>query len=250
MTRDSMMKAPLSVQALAVLFDDTGRAVRADSRTSALQGIVDVCVARLVGAESASIATLNPHGRYVTAASCGDLARRADEVQADVGSGPCLSAIVDDQFYGPKDLATDDRWPEFGARISSQFGVHSMLSYRLRLDVDGGISSLNVYATGVDAFDETDTVTGLVLATHGGIALGAELQRHRGEQLETALRSNREIGVAMGVLMNEYKITGDQAFGMLRVVSQNSNRKLRDVAAEVAATGSIEIDTNRLRTHP
>lgn len=235
---------------LARLFDETGRAVRTDDRDSALQGIVDVSLTRIEGASAVSVTTLHSDGRYVTLAASNDLARRADEVQRELGEGPCLSAIVEDSFYGPKDLSNDARWPMFGARISSQLGVFSMLSYRLRLEVDGVLGALNVYAREADAFDEDATLTGLILATHGGLALSAELQRRRGDQLETALRSNREIGMAMGVLMNEYKITRDQAFGMLRVASQNANRKLRDVAADVAATGSLEIDPGRVHTHP
>lgn len=247
MTADAVSSDSSLPRTLARLFDDMGAAVRTDTRHSALEGIVDVATSRITGADAVAVSTLHPDGSYVTTAFSDELAVRADDVQRAVGAGPCLSAIKDDHFYRPENLATDGRWPDFAARITAELGVHSMLSYRMRLEVDGVVSSLNVYAREADAFTERDALVGLVLAAHGGLAVSAELQRRRSEQLEAALRSNREIGMAMGVLMNEYKITSDQAFGMLRVASQNSNRKLREVAAEVATTGTLEIDTAALR---
>jgi hypothetical protein len=46
-------------------------------------------------------------------------------------------------------------------------------------------------------------------------------------------RSNRRISMAMGILMCGRDIDEDQAFSYLRRVSQESNRKLRDVAEDV-----------------
>ena len=71
------------------------------------------------------------------------------------------------------------------------------------------------------------------------------------ENLQRALLSNREIGVAMGVLMTRHHVTRDQAFGLLRMASQNSNRKLHDVALEVTDTGALpRITGDRPRRTP
>jgi ANTAR domain len=61
----------------------------------------------------------------------------------------------------------------------------------------------------------------------------------RAENLQLALASNREIGVAIGILMLRHKLTDAQSFDLLRRVSQHSHRKLRDVAFEVARTGEV-----------
>jgi hypothetical protein len=58
--------------------------------------------------------------------------------------------------------------------------------------------------------------------------------------LERALVSNREIGVAIGILMDTHKCRQEQAFDMLRGVSQNSHRKLAAVAQDVMLTGVLE----------
>ena len=57
------------------------------------------------------------------------------------------------------------------------------------------------------------------------------------EGLEEALVSRDVIGQAKGILMERRHLTPDQAFELLRAVSQHSNRKVRDIAAELAETG-------------
>ena len=52
-------------------------------------------------------------------------------------------------------------------------------------------------------------------------------------QLKSALDSNRRIGMAMGIVMNQRRIDEVHAFDVLRRISQNSNRKLRDIAEDV-----------------
>jgi AmiR/NasT family two-component response regulator len=64
------------------------------------------------------------------------------------------------------------------------------------------------------------------------LALVAELSDEV-SQLKVALHSNRRIGMAMGLLMAQLGVTDDEAFDALRTISQNTNRKLRDVADDV-----------------
>ena len=91
------------------------------------------------------------------------------------------------------------------------------------------------------AFNENDQTVGLLLATHGALAVSALRRGETAAHLARALASNREIGVAMGVLMNQHKITRDQAFDLLRITSQHTHRKLAEIAADVADTGTLEV---------
>jgi DNA-binding response OmpR family regulator len=61
----------------------------------------------------------------------------------------------------------------------------------------------------------------------------------RAGQIRGALDSNRVIGTATGVLMTQHRLTAAQAFALLVAGSQHTNRKLRDLAAEVASTGNL-----------
>ena len=62
------------------------------------------------------------------------------------------------------------------------------------------------------------------------------------EGLEEALLSRDVIGQAKGILMERHHLTADQAFEELRQASQKRNRKVRDMAAELAETGLWPVD--------
>jgi curved DNA-binding protein CbpA len=52
-------------------------------------------------------------------------------------------------------------------------------------------------------------------------------------QLTFARDSNRRIGMAMGIVMGQRHVDEEDAFDVLRRTSQNTNRKLRDIAEDV-----------------
>ena len=43
----------------------------------------------------------------------------------------------------------------------------------------------------------------------------------------------------MGVLMARHHLTADQAFDTLRMASQNTNRRMAEIALDVAETGEM-----------
>ena len=62
-------------------------------------------------------------------------------------------------------------------------------------------------------------------------------------QLRQALQTNRTIGTAVGIVMAGYQLDQQRAFQVLVRTSQQNNRKLQDVAAEVVRTGSLPVAT-------
>jgi len=64
------------------------------------------------------------------------------------------------------------------------------------------------------------------------------LSRQHIDELEEALRTSRTIGAAIGMVMMSRQVAQDEAFAIIKRASQNGNRKLRDLAAELIATGS------------
>jgi len=221
-------------------FERLGDELSRSSLPSPFEAVTRVAVERVPAARAASITTLK-HDRFVTAAYTDDVARQADTLQYTLGSGPCIDAILDQTIYQPKDLARDERWPEYGRRVASELGLHSMLSYRMNLESTGVIAGMNLYAEDVDAFDDRDLAEGLLLTTHAAQVVTAAHFLDRSNNLERALASNRDIGTATGVLMGQHKLTRDQAFDLLRIASQNTNRKLHDVALDVIDTGAVDV---------
>jgi AmiR/NasT family two-component response regulator len=52
-------------------------------------------------------------------------------------------------------------------------------------------------------------------------------------QLEQALESRTTIDQAMGILMAQQRCGSEEAFALLRMHSQNTNRKIRDLAGDI-----------------
>ncbi len=61
----------------------------------------------------------------------------------------------------------------------------------------------------------------------------------RADQVRGALESNRSIGTAVGIVMATYQLTAKQGFQLLVSASQNTNSKLRDIAARVIDSGAL-----------
>lgn len=231
------------LRSLAGTFAELGRQVETSSTAATVEAIVEMATERL-HASAASVTTLH-RGRFATTAATDDRARGADALQYELGSGPCVDAIRENAIFSCDDLASDGRWPAFGPRAVTEYGFASLLAYRLSFDStvehDDMIAALNVYGDRPSAFDDADHMIGLLLSTHAAIALVAATERERSQDLLEACDSNRDIGVAMGVLMTRHQVTGKQAFDLLRISSQKANRKLRLVAEDVADTGTLEL---------
>lgn len=65
-------------------------------------------------------------------------------------------------------------------------------------------------------------------------------ETERATHLQQALLRNREIGAALGILMATQKCTNEAAFAQLRSISQNTHRKLHEIALDVIDTGMLE----------
>lgn len=226
---------------LVSLYADIGAELSAGlGPAEAFDAVVRIAVERVSGTEWASI-TEGRQGRFVTVAATDDQARAADSIQYELRSGPCVDAALEDVTFWTNDLSADGRWPEFGRRAATEHGVQSMLSYRLFVENDQVVAALNLYSTKLAAYDGDADVVGTIIAAHGALAISAAAARQQIEQLEQALLTNRDIGTAIGILMTLHKITRAQAFDLLRVASQHSNRKLAEIAPEVIETGALDL---------
>lgn len=233
------MNSQYSPHELAVMFAKIERElVRAD-HDSALAVLVQSAVDMVPGAQMAGV-TARRGGRFSTPAATHDAVCQTDQLQYERGHGPCVDAIVKDTTFNSRDLRTDGRWPDFGRAAFERAGVVSMLSFRLFFeDQDDLVAGLNMYSREVAAFDDNSEAIGLLVATHGALAVAQRAAREKADNLMIALRTSREIGVAMGILMQKHKITRDQSFDLLRLASQAMHRKLAEVAAQVAETGEL-----------
>jgi GAF domain-containing protein len=187
----------------------------------------------IAGADEVSV-TMHRGGTPVTVASSGALAEAVDERQYAVDAGPCLDAARTGRMLVVSDFATEDRWPEYVPK-AREAGVGSSLSVPLLLD-DRPIGAFNAYARAARAFDNPKAHRlAEDLAAYAGIVLNnAELYftaTSRADQLAMAMQSRAVIEQAKGILMAGRRCGADEAFDILVRLSQQSHRKLRDVAA-------------------
>ena len=90
----------------------------------------------------------------------------------------------------------------------------------------------------VSAAVEAEAI-GTILVAHAALAFARAREREQISGPEQAVASNRSIGMAIGILMAIRRIGQDEAFDLLRRVSQRTNRKLREIADEVVHTGQL-----------
>ncbi|HLU57803.1 MAG TPA: GAF and ANTAR domain-containing protein [Pseudonocardia sp.] len=201
-----------------------------------LRGVAELS-ADLVGGASTASLTLAEGGRVITVAAADPVATRIDVHQYERGAGPCLLALHTATVVHVPDLRAERRWADFDALVLSH-GLRSVLAVPL-LVRGGAVGVLNLYARGDVGFDERDLRLAEALAAHAAVALTAALRTYDHvsltDHLRAALTSRSVIDQAIGIVMARERCSADEAFDVLRRVSQQRNTKLRDVAADLVS---------------
>ena len=154
------------------------------------------------------------------------------------GEGPLAQAGTARVAVFSDDLSTETRWPGYRAPILQLTAVRAVLAVPLRAGgSDCGV--LMFYADQAGYFTDELRQLAAVLAEHAAVALVYAAARDQAEHFTLALRSNREIGAAVGILIERHKITEADAFEMLRARSQHLNIKLHLVALALTSEGEL-----------
>jgi GAF domain-containing protein len=215
-----------------VAFDELARTVLGEqSLDGLLERIAELAKGVIPGAAEVSVSLVGKD-RPSTVVSTGELATSLDETQYDEGFGPCLDAAMGGSVTSVPDMRIETRWPEF-AKVAVERGALSSLSTPIPLQQYAS-AALNMYGATVGAFDDEAVELAVSFAGYAGVALANmhlyESTRTLAEQLQTAMESRAVIEQAKGVLMGQRHCTADEAFDILVKLSQQSNRKLREVA--------------------
>ncbi|TDW70629.1 GAF and ANTAR domain-containing protein [Kribbella pratensis] len=159
------------------------------------------------------------------------------QLQIDTDNGPLVTALRERTTILIRDTDTDDRWPEWAAKVSA-LGVRSVLDVPLATGdaTRQTVGVLGLYSPLPDAFTEDDEAIAHILARHASVAVASA--RHE-ETMAQAVDARKLVGQAMGILMERFDVDDDRAFAILKRYSQDTNTKLRDVAQHL-------IDTRKL----
>ena len=177
------------------------------------------------GIIDASISITTRTGEIQTLAPTGPLVIRADHLQYELGEGPCLDAAVEEPVVAVNDLASDERWPDFGPKAAALgFGSQVAFQFRAEPHVRG---ALNLYAREPNEIDQDSVQLGNMFAGQTAVAMGWARQD---ATMTDALATRNLIGQAVGIVMERYKLDSDRAFAFLTRLSQTSNTKLHVIA--------------------
>ncbi len=201
-----------------------------------MQRIADLAARTVPNAVTCGI-TLSQDGHVVTVASADALARLLDEQQYELDQGPCLEALSTGEFVSSDDLSRENRWGSYPPRALAH-GVQAVYSAPLLVN-SKPIGAMNFYARHAHAFDE-DARAGVGQLSALAAATITAAMRHYDEatlsdHLRSALSSRSVIDQAMGIVIGMQHCSPNEAFHMLRTVSQNRNIPVREVAAELVA---------------
>lgn len=193
-----------------------------DTLHSALDGALLV----VTHAEHAGVSLVYENTRIETPAATDDVARRGDELQYELGEGPCLQSIREQETVWSNDLTAERRWPRWSKRASDELGVRSMLCFQLFV-THATLGALNLYSSKPNAFESEDRTAGLALAAHIAVALSSA-QDAAGQQ--SAVDGASVIGQAQGLIMQRYELLPSQAFLVLARAAQRDDTTLQQVA--------------------
>lgn len=192
---------------------------------------------RVVGAAGAGIMLEDADGEPRFAAASDDRIVEIELVQERIEEGACYEAFSTNQVVAVADLAADDRWPTYRDR-ACHHGFASVVGVPLNA-FGRTIGVINVYRSEPGAWTNEDLAAAEV---HAAMAAGyivnslqVRAQSHLTDQLQQAIASRDLIGQAKGLLMARDGSDPDTAFEVLRQMSHHSNRKLREVAADIVS---------------
>lgn len=159
-------------------------------------------------------------------------------IVGETGESPALAAVRTGEPITSADLVTEPRWPAYSARVVAQTPVRSLLIFPLCLDgTTHGL--LCLYDERPNFFTDAVREAAAVFADHATIALARVREAQKSRNLENALASSRVIGQAIGILMARYRVREEDAFDLVRLASQTTHRKVRDLAGDIVREGDL-----------
>jgi GAF domain-containing protein len=217
---------------LASKLAQTARTLTGSQPSNVAEATISLARDLIDGCSQASI-TVTTRGKSTeTLAATDDRVRQCDEMQYELGQGPCLDAVWSSLLVLSNDLPNDPRWPVWAPAAAEVGGARSMVAVRMFTN-DRTLGALNLYAEREAAFDEPAQAEAMAVASQAAAAVAAARQV---ANLRIAMDHRGVIGQAMGILMERYELTSDAAFAVLSRVSQHENTKLYDLACQLVET--------------
>ena len=203
--------------------------------------MVTAHAADLTGTHAAGLLLADERDRLHFMAASDEQVRLLELFQVSVEEGPCQDCFVYGYAVTNADLQkASDRWPVFApAAVAAGFTSVHAFPLRLRQQVVGSMGLFSATSTKVDPA-EAQIMQALADVATIGILQERTIRRSEivTQQLQGALRSRVLIEQAKGVIAQQYAITIDAAFDLLRGYCRRNHVRLSETARLIAADPS------------
>jgi GAF domain-containing protein len=218
-----------------------------ESSDTPLQQLTELALELIPGSSAAGVVAASDTSWVYTGRPELIASLHRDQVQS--GDGPVAEAIRYGEARRIDDASQEQRWPQVCSALMGE-GLRSCLALPVRTDRRPG-GALAVYGQAAEAFAGSGHDIALLFAAQGGVAV-RNAAAYRGcrqlvSNLYSALESRAVIEQAKGVLVAEHGCDPEVAFKELTRISQNTNRKVREIAADLVA-GRMDRGQFRPRT--
>jgi GAF domain-containing protein len=233
-------------QALAERISELARLLESDGDQDAAMARLTALGVELVPGATAAAVTVTAGDQAHTFAASDARVDELHRLQFASGTGPVVETVRYNEARHVRDVSADPRWPTFSRAASAAgFGSCITLPLHTRQEPAGAVA---LYAERPHAFSGAAHDLALLFAAQGGTAAhNADLygaSRRVVHNLQVALESRAVIEQAKGIVHAELDVSVDAAFELLSRASQNTNEKVRDIAAAIVRG---EISPQQLR---
>jgi hypothetical protein len=233
-------------QELAERISEVARLLEDDDEGDApLLRLADLGVELVPGATAAAVtitAGTQAHTFAVSEPRVGELHR----LQFASGDGPVVETLRYNEARHVPDTSLEVRWRGF-CSAATEAGLRSLVTLPLHT-AQRPAGAVALYADRPGAFSGKAHDIALLFAAQGGTAVyNAGIYgacREMTDNLQAALEGRAIIEQAKGVLHAKLAVSPDEAFELLSRFSQNTNQKVRIIAARLVRG---ELDPRQLR---
>jgi hypothetical protein len=200
----------------------------------------DLCgpFVRALGVTGAAVSTLGTSlGSETVCASDADAAR-LDEIQLDLGEGPCWEALSTHRPVLEPDVqdSTNTSWP-LARQALHETGLGAVFAFPLVVaGIDVGaidLYSRTPYDMSMQQIDDATSLSRILARQVLRRALLAATVPGEDDEAWTGQYSRREVHQATGMVIAQMRISAADALLVLRGRAFATNRPLRDVATDV-----------------
>jgi GAF domain-containing protein len=205
---------------------------------TALQLITSLAKDTLPGSLGSGVTLMRADGSPATSAATEPLVETLDQLQYQLGEGPCLTAWSCTAIVRSDDLAAEERWPTWSRR-AADVGMRSVLSTPMEA---GGATwgAVKVYSATADAYDERGEDLLRRFADQAAIFVSnvhlSQSAQRISDELKATLRSRDVIAKATGIMMARRSMDSDRAYRQLLWLARRARMPLSELAERIVAS--------------